>query len=68
MILDFCKKKEEIDFKKQVVFNCILGYYKELKETGVNVPYFIRARDWYNNNINSLKDLNYFYQKITERT
>ena len=67
MIIDFNKKREEVERKKSVVFSFVLDHYKEIKESGVNIPYFIRAKEWYNANITGLKDLNYYYKKIIER-
>lgn len=68
MILDFNKKKVELDRKKAVIFNTLINYYKYLQDSnGINIPYFLRARDKYNELIESNKDVNYYFNKIVER-
>ena len=67
MILDFNKKKKEVEYKKAVIFNALVRYYKDLKETGLNIPYFLRAKQKYNELIKSNKDVNYYFNKIVER-
>lgn len=65
IILNFKKYQEENEKKKAVVFNQILSYYKDLDETGtVRIPYFIRAKEMYNELIKNYKDLDFLYQKI----
>lgn len=66
MVIDFCVKKNELENKKAVILNCLINYYKDLKETGLNIPYFLRARDKYNEIIKNNKDVNYYYNKIIE--
>lgn len=59
---DFKKQKE---YKKSVVMNVLIDYYKSIQEaTDVNIPYFLRARDMYNELIHSNKDLNEYYRKV----
>ena len=65
-IIQMDKKREKIERKKALVFEFVLNFYKEIKETGVDIPYFLKARDWYNNNVKDIKSLNYWYKKITE--
>ena len=67
MILDFCKHKEKQEYKKAVILNALIEYYKDLKETGLNIPYFLRAKQKYNELIKSSKDVNYYFNKIVER-
>lgn len=67
MILDFCKHKEMQEHKKAVILDALIKYYKDLKETGLNIPYFLRAKQKYNELIKSNKDVNYYYNKIVER-
>lgn len=66
MIISFDLKKQEYENKKAIIFACILNYYKDLKEKGVNIPYFIRAREKYNEIIKNNDDVNYYYNKIIE--
>lgn len=66
MILDFCEKFKQNEMKKSIVFNCLVKYYKDLSETGINIPYFIRAREHYNKIIKNNKDLNHYYNKIVK--
>lgn len=66
-ILDFRKHHKALEEKKAVILNVLIGYYKDLDETGtVNIPYFLRARDKYNELIKNNKDVNFFYNKIME--
>ena len=68
MILDFNKKKVELDRKKAIIFNTLVKYYKDLQDSkGVNIPYFIEAKTKYNELIKSNKDVNYYFNKIVER-
>lgn len=66
-IINLNEKRNKYEIKKEVVFNFILNYFKELKETGVDIPYFLKAREWYKQNVKDLKDLNYWYKKIINR-
>ena len=64
-ILDFGKHHKALEEKKAVILNVLIGYYKDLDETGtVNIPYFLRARDKYNELIKNNKDVKFFYNKI----
>ena len=65
VILDFNKKKVELDRKKAVIFYTLVKYYKDMQDSkGVNIPYFIEAKAKYNELIKSNKDVNYYYKKI----
>lgn len=66
MILDFCEKFKQNEMKKSIVFSCLVKYYKDLSETGVNIPYFIRAREHYKKIIKNNKDLNHYYNEIVK--
>ena len=67
MILDFNKKKVELDLKKAVIFNTLVKYYKDMQDSkGVNIPYFMEAKAKYNELIKSNKDVNYYFNKIVE--
>ena len=68
MILDFCKHKEKQEHKKAVIFQTLLNYYKDLnKGSEISIPYFIEAKEKYNELIKSNKDVNYYFNKIVER-
>ena len=68
MILDFMKKFKNVEEKKAVIFNAYLQFFKDLDKTSeVNIPYFIRAKEAYNENVTCLKDINYLYNKIMDR-
>ena len=68
MILDFCKHKEKQEYKKAVIFQTLLNYYKDLNECSkISIPYFIEAKTKYNELIKSNKDVNYYFNKIVER-
>ena len=65
MILDFNKKRVELDRKKAVIFNTLVNYYKDLQDSnGINIPYFMEAKAKYNELIKSNKDVNFYYKKI----
>lgn len=65
MIVNFVKKKEDYDYKKSVIFEALLNYYKDLSiASGVDIPYFIKAKESYKQKIKTLKDVNYYYNKI----
>ena len=67
MILDFNKKKVELDRKKAIIFNTLVNYYKDLQDSnGINIPYFMDAKAKYNELIKSNKDVNYYFNKIVE--
>jgi hypothetical protein len=68
MIIQFLDLQKQKEYKKSVVMQFLIGYYKDLRSaSGVDIPYFIRARDTYNELIHSLSDLNKYYQKIMEK-
>ena len=67
MILDFCKHKEKQEYKKAVILDALIKYYKDLKEIGLNIPYFLRAKQKYNELVKRNKDVNFYYNKIVER-
>ena len=68
MILDFNKKKKEVEYKKAVIFNTLVRYYKDLNNSkAVNIPYFLAARNTFNEIIKNNKDVNYYFNKIVER-
>ena len=68
MILDFNKKKKEVEYKKAVIFNTLVRYYKDLNNSkAVNIPYFLAARNTFNEIIKNNKYVNYYLNKIVER-
>lgn len=68
MVIDFNKKKIELDRKKAIIFDTLVNYYKDLQDSNdIDIPYFLRARDKYNELIKSNKDVNYYFNKIVER-
>lgn len=67
MIIQFSDLKKRRDYKQSVVLNCLIDFYKNLQETsGIDIPYFLRARDKYNEIIKNNKDLNKYYNKIMD--
>ena len=65
MVIDFNKKKKEVEYKKAVIFNTLVRYYKDLQDSnGIQIPYFLRARNTFNEIIKNNKDVNYYYNKI----
>ena len=68
MILDFNKKKVELDQKKAVIFDTLVKYYKDMQDSnGINIPYFMEAKTKYNELIKSNKDVSYSFNKIVAR-
>lgn len=68
MIIQFSDLQKQQDYKQSVVMQFLIGYFKDLRNTsGVEIPYFIRARDMYNELIHNNKDLNKYYGKIRDR-
>ena len=68
MIVDFKELQEIKKQKESVVMNFLINYYKDLNDTGtVNIPYFLRAKNVYNDIIHNYKDLNRFYNKLISR-
>lgn len=67
IILDFKRYHQKLEEKKAIILNVLINYYKDLDETGtVKIPYFLRARDKYNELIKNNKDVNFLYNKIIE--
>lgn len=67
MILNFCAYKEKQDYKKTVILNVLLNYYKNLETlNGVSIPYFLEAKKHFNEIIKSNKDINFYYKKIID--
>lgn len=65
MILDFNKKKEEIEYKKNVIFEAFKNFYKSIEEKDkVDIPYFLYAKRAYEENIKSIKDVEKWYNLI----
>lgn len=64
MIIDFLKYKEIQEKKKAIIFGFLLGYCKEKAAGDVNIPYFLDARDMYNDMIKNNKDVNFYYKKL----
>lgn len=65
MILNFCNYKEKQDMKKSAIFQTLLNYYKDINEAaGISIPYFMEAKNKYNELIKSNKDVNFYYDKI----
>lgn len=68
MILDFCKHKEKQEYKKAVIYNTLVKYFKDLQDaSGTNIPYFMEANTFYKKIIKNNKDVNYYFNKIVER-
>lgn len=68
MILDFNKKKVELDLKKAIIFDAFKNFYKSIEETDkVDIPYFLYAQRAYKENIKSIKDVNKWYNLIMKR-
>lgn len=68
IIIDFSKHLEKKRQKETVVLQFLIGYFKDLNDTGtVNIPYFIEAGNKYKEIIKSNKDLNYYYELICNR-
>ena len=68
MIIQFEDLKKRHNYKQAVVMSYLIRFYKDLQDTsGVNIPYFLRARDKYNEIIRNYKDLNKYYNKIVSK-
>lgn len=64
-IIEFSLLQKQHEYKKDVVLSFLINYFKDINDTGtVNIPYFIEARNTYNNIIRNNKDLNKYYGKI----
>lgn len=65
MIINFQDYKEVQEQKKSVILNVLVNYYKDLNDSKtVNIPYFLEARNTFNEIIKSNKDINFYYDKI----
>lgn len=68
MIVQFSDLQKQRDYKQSVVMQFLIGYFKDLQDTsGVDIPYFIKAKNAYNELIHNNKDLNKYYGKIRKR-
>lgn len=66
VILDFNKKKKEYEYKKNIILQVLINYYKDFQQSsgGVNIPYFMEAKKHYKKIIKNNKDVNFYYNKI----
>lgn len=65
MIINFKDFKEVQEQKKSVILNVLINYYRDLNDSNVvNIPYFLEARNTYNEIIKNNKDVNFYYDKI----
>ena len=68
MIVSIKDFQEQKEYKEKVVLGFLINYYKDLGESnGIDIPYFVRARDTYNELIKNNKDLNYYYRKVINK-
>lgn len=68
MIIDFFELKKIKEHKEKVVLGFLISYYKELNDSSsIDIPYFLRAKDTYNELIHNLSDLNVAYKKIISK-
>ena len=63
-ILNFNAYKKSIEKKKAVIFNVLVGFYKDLNDSGQRNAYYISAKDKYNELIKGIEDINYYYDYI----
>ena len=58
------------EHKKNVVKNFLVSYFKDKYESSgeIELPYFIKANNVYNEIIKNNKDLNKYYNKILKRS
>lgn len=67
MIINFCDYKAKQDMKKSAIFQTLLNYYKDMNEASeISIPYFMEAKNKYNELIKNNKDVNFYYNKICE--
>lgn len=65
MIINFKDFKEVQEQKKSVILNVLINYYKDLNDSNVvDIPYFLEARNMFNEIIKSNKNINFYYDKI----
>ena len=68
MIIQFADLQKQRNYKENVVMQFLIGYYKDMQySSGINIPYFVRARDTYNELIKNYKDLNFYYNKVINK-
>lgn len=68
MIVQFDDLKKYKEYKESVVLSFLIKYFKDINDTGtVDIPYFIKAKQTYNEIIKSNKDLNEYYGKIRRK-
>ena len=68
MIIQFSDLQKQRDYKQSVVMQFLIKYFKDLRYTsGVDIPYFIKARNAYNEIIHNNKELNLYYGKIRKK-
>lgn len=67
MIIRFDDLQKQKDYKEKIVMQFLINYYKDMADSsGVDIPYFVKARNTYNELIHNMKDLNISYKKIME--
>ena len=66
MIVDFSELKEIKKQKETVVMQFLTNYYRDLQISSgkIDIPYFLKAKQTYNELVHSQKDLNIFYERI----
>lgn len=64
-MINLFDKKREIEHKKAVIFEAFKEFYKSV-EKEVDIPYFIYAKNSFNENIKTIKDVNIWYKRIME--
>ena len=62
-MINLFDKKREIEYKKAVIFEAFKNFYKSTVKD-VDIPYFIYAKNAFNENIKTIKDVNFWYKKI----
>ena len=66
MIVDFSELKEIKKQKETVVMQFLIGYYKDMQDSSgkIDIPYFIKAKQTYDELIHNSKDLKVVYDKV----
>ena len=64
-MINLFDKKREIEYKKAVIFEAFKEFYKSAAKE-LDIPYFIYARNSFNENIKTIKDVNSWYNRIME--
>ena len=68
MLIQFSDLQKQRDYKQSVVMQFLIGLYKDMADSsGVDIPYFIHARDMYKELIHNNKELNLYYGKIRDK-